>query len=58
MDNLIMGKLIKSQYPKIKVITNGNIWKPEHYNTIEESGIYGIRIKSEYNLDLLSKTGV
>lgn len=58
MDNLVMGKFIKSQCPDINIITNGNIWKKEHYDTIVESDIYGMRVKFQYNLDLLSKYGV
>ena len=50
IDNLIVSKMINSQYKDGKVITNGNVWKKEHYDLIEESGIYGLRLRAGYDI--------
>lgn len=54
-DNLIVCKLINSQYSSAKLISNGNIWTENQYNTIKISGIYGVRLKSNYDMSFLSK---
>ena len=53
MDNLIVSKLIQAQYPSAKVITNGNIWKKEHYDTVSKSGLHGVRLRSNYDIRVL-----
>lgn len=55
MDNLITCKIIKSQYPNAKLITNGNIWQREHYELIERSDVYGMRIRAGYDINVLVK---
>lgn len=54
-DNLITCKLIKTQHPKAKIITNGNIWTPEQLEIVEKSGLYGVRLRDNYALSLLSQ---
>lgn len=44
-DNLIISKLIQDK-TGIKVITNGNVWRPQHYQKVEKAGIFGVRLYS------------
>jgi len=52
-DNLIMCKMINSVYKGAKVIANGNIWKKDQYDLIRKSGIYGIRLRGNYDFSFL-----
>jgi deoxyribose-phosphate aldolase len=53
LDNLIMCSLIQDICKAANVITNGNIWKKEHYDVIEKSNIYGIQLNFGYELEIL-----
>lgn len=52
-DNLIMCKMINTQYIGAKVISNGNIWKKEQYDLVKNSGIYGLRLRGNYDFSFL-----
>lgn len=56
VDNLIICKMIQSEYPDAKIITNGNIWEKEHYDIIEKSNIYGVRLRSGYDIRVLENS--
>lgn len=50
-DNIIVAKMINSQYSASKVICNGNLWLKSQYEFVQKSGIYGIRLNGFYELE-------
>lgn len=45
-ENVLAGKYMKKKYPKLNVITNGNIWQKTHYVAIVQAELFGVRFNS------------
>lgn len=51
MDNLIMSKIV-NKHSEINMICNGNIYLPEHYESLSNSDVFGIRF---HNINAISR---
>ena len=46
LDDAILVGFFLQQNQQLNVICNANIWKPEDYEKVEKSNIFGVRIKN------------
>jgi hypothetical protein len=53
-DNLIASVFLHENSKDINIYCTGNAWTDKHFNIIEKTGLYGIRVSSLPSLKILA----